>query len=77
MPDFTEWITTKEAAELTGYSIQYVRRLVRQERVKARKWANTWMIDKDALFSYKEKMDGLGDNKFDPWRTGAREKSEG
>jgi len=33
MPDDfnpTEWITTAEAAELTGYHVKYVRRLVRE-----------------------------------------------
>lgn len=73
----TEWITTTEAAELTGYSVQYLRRLVRQGRVKARKWVNAWMIDQAALLDYKQKMDNLGPRKHDPWRTGSRHKDDG
>ena len=33
-----EWITTSEAAALTGYSLNYIRRLVREKRVPAAKW---------------------------------------
>jgi excisionase family DNA binding protein len=73
----TEWLTVAEASVLTGYSMQYVRRLTRQGRVKSRKWANTWMINRKGLLDYKRKMDGLGSSKHDPWRTGARHKADG
>lgn len=69
-----EWITTQEAADLTGYSLQYIRRLVRQERVHARKWMRDWMVDKQALLIYQQQMQQLGEKRFDPWRTGARER---
>jgi excisionase family DNA binding protein len=72
----TEWITTKEAAKLTGYSVQYLRRLVRQERVRSRKWANVWMVDRGALLDYQQEMEGLGQEKHNPWRTGARRKDD-
>jgi len=77
MPDDfnpTEWITTAEAAELTGYSVQYLRRMVRQGRVRARKWVNTWMVDRSTLLDYKREMDSLGREKHDPRRTGTRRK---
>jgi len=77
MPDDfnpTEWITTKEAAELTGYSVDYLRRIMRKGRVEARKWVNTWMINKASLLAYKREMDCLGRSKHDPWRTGARQR---
>jgi excisionase family DNA binding protein len=62
----TEWITTSEAAELTGYSPHYVRRLMRKSRVAAKKWGNTWMIDKQSLLDYKRRMDSLGRTKYRP-----------
>lgn len=73
----TEWVTTSEAADLTGYSIQYVRRLVRNGRVRAQKWVRDWMVDKEALLAYQQSMQTLGDRKYDPWRTGARKKEDG
>jgi excisionase family DNA binding protein len=40
MPDDfnpTEWITTAEAAELTGYHVKYLRRLVREGKIAGAK----------------------------------------
>jgi hypothetical protein len=31
----TEWLTTKEAAELTGYDVRYLRQLVNEGKIKA------------------------------------------
>ena len=62
----TEWITTAEAAKMTGYSPHYVRRLMRKQRVLAKKWGNTWMIDKQSLLDYKQRMDELGRARHNP-----------
>ena len=61
-----EWITTAEAADLTGYSPHYVRRLMRKDRVLAKKWGNSWMINKQSLLDYKRRMDSLGRAKYKP-----------
>ena len=76
-PNPTHWITTGQASAMTGYSVQYLRRIARQGRVKARKWVNAWMIDRAALLDYKQRMDDLGPGRHDPWRTGSRHKNEG
>jgi excisionase family DNA binding protein len=70
----TEWVTTAEAAELTGYSVQYIRRLINKGRVHAKKWARDWMVDKDALLAYQQAMTQLGSDRYNPWRTGARKR---
>lgn len=79
MTDFnpTEWITTVEAAELTGYSVQYIRRLIKKGRVSGKKWARDWLVKKASLLAYQETMRQLGSSKHDPWRTGARRKAIG
>lgn len=69
-----DWINTQEAAELTGYSVQYIRRLMRQGRVVAKKWLRDWVISKQSLLEYKKTMDELGRAKHDPWKPGGREK---
>jgi excisionase family DNA binding protein len=71
-PNPTEWLTTAEAADLTGYSVQYVRRLIKKGRVRAKKWVRDWMIDKASLLEYQRTMAQLGPARHDPWRTGAR-----
>jgi excisionase family DNA binding protein len=47
-----EWITTKEAAELSGYNVQYVRRLIRNGRIDARKFGPLWQVSRQSLLSY-------------------------
>ena len=73
--DTTEWITAAKAAELTGYSVQYVYRIVRDGKITAKRWAREWMIDRTSLLKYQKDMEQLGSTKHDPWRTGSREKA--
>ena len=40
-----EWITTEEAAELSGYHPEYVRRLARRGKIGAEKKGRDWWID--------------------------------
>ena len=68
----TEWITTAEAVELTGYRVRYLRQLVNQGRIRAVKRARVIFIDRESLLAYAEEMKRLGPAKHDPWRTGAR-----
>jgi excisionase family DNA binding protein len=72
--DSKDWITTKEAAELTGYSVEYVRRLVRQGRVVAKKWLRDWVVSRQSLLEYQKSMEELGRRKYNPWKPGGREK---
>jgi excisionase family DNA binding protein len=72
----TDWITTAEAAELTGYDPAHIRWLIRENRIKGKKFGRDWMVDRETLLDYKRKMDELGSGKHDPWRMGARRKAE-
>ena len=71
----SEWITTAEAAELTGYDLTHVRYLIRKGQVEGKKFGRDWMVNRDSALAYVEKMRRLGPAKHDPWRTGARERS--
>lgn len=73
-PTPTEWITTQEAAELTGYHVNYIRRLVKWNRIRGAKRGRDWWIDKASVLAYLEEMKRLGPAKHDPWRTGARQR---
>ena len=72
----TEWITTTEAAELTGYTATHFRRLIANGHLQAVKRAKTWFLRKKDVLAYAEEMERLGSAKYDPWRTGARERKE-
>jgi excisionase family DNA binding protein len=79
MPDESdakkEWITTQEAAELTGYSSSYIRKAIHRGRIPAEKFGRDWMLKRSDVLAYAEKMEELGPRKHDPWRTGSRERS--
>jgi excisionase family DNA binding protein len=79
MPDFDpiEWITTGEAAELTGYATAYIRQLIKRGRLKAKKRGRDWFLDKAEVLAYVEKMTRLGDEKFNPWREELIEQGRG
>jgi excisionase family DNA binding protein len=62
----TEWITTAEAAELTGYHVKYVRRLIREGKVSGAKRGRDWWVDKASVEEYIDEMKKLGTAKHDP-----------
>jgi excisionase family DNA binding protein len=49
---FDDWLTTEEAAKMSGYHIEYVRRLARSGIVTARKWGHEWMVDRQSFQEY-------------------------
>jgi excisionase family DNA binding protein len=48
----TDWITTTEAAQLSGYHPEHIRRLVRTGDVKARKFGIVWQVNKTSLLAF-------------------------
>jgi excisionase family DNA binding protein len=57
-----QWVTTTEAARLTGYNAEHVRRLIRGEKIEAIKWGRDWLVNKESLLSYI-KAEGRGPKK--------------
>ena len=47
-------ITVKIAASYSGYSLQYIRRLLRAEHLTGLKVGQLWLIDKDSFDVYLE-----------------------
>ncbi len=46
MTPLEDWLTTQEAAELAGYHPEHLRELIREQKIKARKWGNAWMVSR-------------------------------
>ena len=40
-----EYVSVDEAAKITGYAIAYIRRLLRQNKIKAEKKGTMWWIE--------------------------------
>ena len=76
IPDVTEWITTKEAAELTGYTTSYLRKAIHRGRLYAKKRGRDWFLNREEVLAYAEEMKRLGPARHNPWRTRARRRGE-
>jgi hypothetical protein len=55
-----KWITTDKAAKLAGYHVDYIRKLIRAKKVKARKWIRDWQVDQISLLAYIHKVEKSG-----------------
>ncbi len=61
MPD--EWITVREASKLSNYHPDTIRELVREGRIKARKFATVWQVDRASLLKYVQKQEKRGERR--------------
>ena len=64
--DLADYITADEAAKISGYNPQYIRRLARAGKIGAEKKGRDWWIDRVKLKAYLDAMQDLGPAKFDP-----------
>ena len=64
-----EWITTKQAAEMSGYHVNHIRRLIRAGLIQAQKFGPTLQIDKRSLLTYTRTAEKSSDK-----RKGAKKK---
>ena len=55
-----EWIPVAEAAQVSGYNVEHIRRLIRSKRVTGKKFATVWMLNQDSWGSYLEQVGKLG-----------------
>lgn len=62
------WITTVQAAKLTGYKRAHIRYLLKEGHIPSRRVGRDWLVYKESLLEYKAHMDRLGKHKHNPWR---------
>ncbi len=58
-----DWITTAEAATLSGYHPEYLRELARAGKFRAQKWGRDWQISRSSLLDYLRKVEKLGEKR--------------
>ena len=63
MPDY---ITTEEAAEILGYHLVHIRKMVREGKLRADKKAGIWWVHRDGVEKYRKSIEGKAKN--DPTR---------
>ena len=58
-----KWITTGEAAKLGGYHPKHIPWLIKQGKIKARKFGNVWQVDRTSLLAYIQKAENTGEKR--------------
>jgi len=58
-----EWLTIIEAAKLSGYHPESIRELIRQGKIKARKFSIVYQVDRESLLAYIEKAQAVGEKR--------------
>ncbi len=55
-----DWITTTEAVKLSGYHIDYIRKLIKAGKVRGQKWGQQWQVSRSSLLAHITKTEKLG-----------------
>ncbi len=59
-------ITVQAAADITGYNIQYLRRMLRSGTLEGVKIGQMWLIEMDALEAYFKRVESTSDRRCGP-----------
>ncbi len=59
-------ITANTAAEITGYDIQYLRRLLRSGKLRGVKIGQLWLIEMQSLETYLQHVESTSDRRCGP-----------
>ena len=59
-------LTVQAAADVTGYNIQYLRRLLRSGTLEGVKIGQMWLIDMESLEAYLEHIETTSDRRCGP-----------
>ena len=59
-------ISVQAAAEFSGYSLQYIRRLLRSGKLTGLKIGQVWLIEKSTFEAYLENATQATDRRFGP-----------
>ena len=55
-----DWITTAEAAKLSGHHPRHLQRLIREGKIEARKWGIQWQVNRASVLAYARSISKLG-----------------
>ncbi len=62
----SDWITTEEAVELSGYNLEYMRRLIRNKKIEAEKKGGQYWVKRASLLEYIESSKDTDDKRIGP-----------
>jgi len=59
----SEWITTTEAARLSKYHPEHIRKLIRAGSIEAQKFGEVWQVKRASLLEYVRKAEIWGEKR--------------
>jgi excisionase family DNA binding protein len=59
-------VSIKEAADLTGYHHEYIRQLIIEKKLTARKFGNAWAVSRESVLAYLKEAQESGDRRHGP-----------
>lgn len=55
-----EWLTVQQAAKISGYHPEYLRYLIKAEKIDAKKFATVWQVSRASLQAYLKSAEKQG-----------------
>ncbi len=58
-----DWLTTYEAADISGYELDYIRKLIRAQKLLGRKWGQSWQVSRQSLTEFIDEREKQGEKR--------------
>ena len=58
-----DWLTTYEAVRISGYELDYIRKLVRAGKIIGRKWGQSWQVSRASLLKFLKSREQQGEKR--------------
>ena len=58
-----DWLTTYEAVQISGYELDYIRKLVRANKIAGRKWGQSWQVSRKSLEQFLKDRERQGEKR--------------
>jgi len=58
-----DWLTTYEATRVSGYELDYIRKLIRAQKIMGRKWGQSWQVSRQSLLKFIEDRKKQGEKR--------------
>ena len=55
-----DWLTTYEAVRISGYELDYIRKLIRAQKITGRKWGQSWQVSRTSLMAFLKSKEQQG-----------------
>jgi hypothetical protein len=59
----SDWITTREAVDLSGFHPDHLRTLIRSGKIKGRKYFVVWQVSRKSLLGYLREQESHGERR--------------